>query len=94
MPATATLSGEFQISLPKEVREKQHWEAGQEFVFNHSRTHHDGSTSSYGRHARIAFITAFEPSSLTTRFMLYASSFPSSRARWFVSGNEWRSSMP
>lgn len=33
MPATATLSSKFQISIPKAVREEQHWEAGQEFVF-------------------------------------------------------------
>ncbi|WP_428311579.1 AbrB/MazE/SpoVT family DNA-binding domain-containing protein [Hydrocarboniphaga sp.] len=33
MPATATLSSKFQISIPKAVREKQRWEAGQEFVF-------------------------------------------------------------
>lgn len=33
MPATATLSSKFQISIPKAVREQQHWEAGQEFVF-------------------------------------------------------------
>jgi AbrB family looped-hinge helix DNA binding protein len=33
MTATATLSSKFQISIPKEVREEQHWEAGQEFVF-------------------------------------------------------------
>jgi AbrB family looped-hinge helix DNA binding protein len=33
MTATATLSGKFQISIPKTVREAQHWEAGQEFVF-------------------------------------------------------------
>jgi len=33
MSATATLSKKFQISVPKAVREKQHWEAGQEFVF-------------------------------------------------------------
>ncbi|MFL5014917.1 MAG: AbrB/MazE/SpoVT family DNA-binding domain-containing protein, partial [Rhizobium sp.] len=31
--ATATLSTKFQISIPKEVREQQHWSAGQEFVF-------------------------------------------------------------
>ena len=31
--ATATLSSKFQISIPKIVREKQHWQAGQEFVF-------------------------------------------------------------
>ncbi|MBB3655472.1 AbrB family looped-hinge helix DNA binding protein [Rhizobium sp. BK650] len=30
---TATLSAKFQISIPKEVREQQHWSAGQEFVF-------------------------------------------------------------
>jgi len=33
MTATATLSSKFQISIPKTVREEQHWEAGQEFVF-------------------------------------------------------------
>jgi len=33
MQATATLSSKFQISIPKAVREEQHWEAGQEFVF-------------------------------------------------------------
>jgi len=33
MPATATLSSKYQISIPKTVREEQHWEAGQEFVF-------------------------------------------------------------
>ena len=33
MPATATLSSKFQISIPKGVREKQRWSAGQEFVF-------------------------------------------------------------
>ncbi len=33
MPATATLSSKYQISIPKAVREEQHWEAGQEFVF-------------------------------------------------------------
>ena len=33
MPATATLSSKFQISIPKEVREEKQWEAGQEFVF-------------------------------------------------------------
>ncbi|MDY0072894.1 MAG: AbrB/MazE/SpoVT family DNA-binding domain-containing protein [Thauera sp.] len=31
--ATATLSSKFQISIPKAVREEQHWQAGQEFVF-------------------------------------------------------------
>ena len=40
---------------------------------NHSRTHRKGSTTPYGPHALIAFITASEPSSLITRFMLYAS---------------------
>jgi len=33
MSATATLSSKYQISIPKAIREKQHWEAGQEFVF-------------------------------------------------------------
>lgn len=33
MSTTATLSSKFQISIPKAVREEQHWEAGQEFVF-------------------------------------------------------------
>jgi AbrB family looped-hinge helix DNA binding protein len=33
MPSTATLSSKFQISIPKTVREEQHWLAGQEFVF-------------------------------------------------------------
>jgi len=33
MSPTATLSTKFQISIPKAVREEQHWEAGQEFVF-------------------------------------------------------------
>lgn len=33
MTATATLSGKFQISIPKTVREELHWQAGQEFVF-------------------------------------------------------------
>ncbi|MGH8128723.1 MAG: AbrB/MazE/SpoVT family DNA-binding domain-containing protein [Gammaproteobacteria bacterium] len=33
MAATATLSGKFQISIPKVVREEQQWEAGQKFVF-------------------------------------------------------------
>jgi AbrB family looped-hinge helix DNA binding protein len=33
MPATATLSSKFQISLPKAVRDDMHWHAGQEFVF-------------------------------------------------------------
>lgn len=33
MTISATLSGKFQISIPKAVREQQHWKAGQEFVF-------------------------------------------------------------
>lgn len=33
MPSTAMLSSKFQISIHKAVREAQHWEAGQEFVF-------------------------------------------------------------
>lgn len=33
MTATATLSSKYQISIPKAVREEQHWESGQEFVF-------------------------------------------------------------
>jgi AbrB family looped-hinge helix DNA binding protein len=33
MSPTATLSSKFQISIPKTVREVQHWKAGQEFVF-------------------------------------------------------------
>jgi AbrB family looped-hinge helix DNA binding protein len=33
MAAIATLSSKFQISIPKAVREEQHWEAGQEIVF-------------------------------------------------------------
>lgn len=33
MTATATLSAQFQISIPKTVCEEQDWEAGQEFVF-------------------------------------------------------------
>ena len=31
--AVATLSGKFQISIPKAVRDEQRWQAGQEFVF-------------------------------------------------------------
>lgn len=31
--ATTTLSSKYQISIPKAVREAQHWKAGQEFVF-------------------------------------------------------------
>lgn len=33
MAAVATLSDKFQISIPKAVRDEQHWQAGQEFVF-------------------------------------------------------------
>lgn len=33
MASTATLSSKFQISVPKAVRDQQHWKAGQEFVF-------------------------------------------------------------
>lgn len=33
MAATATLSNKFQISIPKAIRDMQHWQAGQEFVF-------------------------------------------------------------
>jgi AbrB family looped-hinge helix DNA binding protein len=33
MAAIATLSSKYQISIPKVIREEQHWEAGQEFVF-------------------------------------------------------------
>ena len=33
MAATAMLSSKFQISIPKVIREEQHWQAGQEFVF-------------------------------------------------------------
>ena len=33
MPPTATLSSKFKICIPKAVRDSQHWEAGQEFVF-------------------------------------------------------------
>jgi AbrB family looped-hinge helix DNA binding protein len=33
MAHTATLSEKFQISIPKAVREEQHWKAGQEFAF-------------------------------------------------------------
>jgi AbrB family looped-hinge helix DNA binding protein len=31
--ATATLSPKFEISIPKEVRDRQNWEPGQKFVF-------------------------------------------------------------
>lgn len=33
MADRATLSTKFQISIPKRVREAQHWQVGQEFVF-------------------------------------------------------------
>jgi AbrB family looped-hinge helix DNA binding protein len=33
MTATATLSSKYQISIPKTIRDEQHWQAGQEFVF-------------------------------------------------------------
>lgn len=33
MTATATLSSKFQICIPKTVRERQAWRAGQELVF-------------------------------------------------------------
>ena len=33
MSDTATLSSKFQISIPKQVRQGQGWQAGQEFVF-------------------------------------------------------------
>lgn len=33
MAAVTTLSEKFQISIPKAVRDEQHWQAGQEFVF-------------------------------------------------------------
>jgi AbrB family looped-hinge helix DNA binding protein len=33
MTDTATLSTKFQISIPKAVREQQHWKAGQKLVF-------------------------------------------------------------
>jgi AbrB family looped-hinge helix DNA binding protein len=33
MTAQAKLSSKFQISIPKEVREAQNWQAGQSFVF-------------------------------------------------------------
>ena len=32
MSDRATLSAEFQISIPKAVRDARHWQAGQEFV--------------------------------------------------------------
>jgi AbrB family looped-hinge helix DNA binding protein len=33
MSNTATLSSKFQISIPKAVRNAQHWKAGQAFAF-------------------------------------------------------------
>ena len=33
MTAIATLSSKYQISIPKCVREEQHWQSGQQFVF-------------------------------------------------------------
>lgn len=33
MADTATLSSKFQVSIPKAVREHQHWKAGQKLVF-------------------------------------------------------------
>ena len=30
---TATLSRKYQISVPKAIRDEQHWQAGQELVF-------------------------------------------------------------
>ncbi|WP_420961812.1 AbrB/MazE/SpoVT family DNA-binding domain-containing protein [Brucella sp. IR073] len=33
MSKTATLSSKFQISIPKAIRDAQHWEAGQIFAF-------------------------------------------------------------
>ena len=33
MSTTTKLSEKFQISIPKEVRERQGWKAGQEFAF-------------------------------------------------------------
>lgn len=32
-PESTTLSTKAQISIPKAIRERQHWTAGQEFVF-------------------------------------------------------------
>jgi AbrB family looped-hinge helix DNA binding protein len=31
--ATTTLSSKYQISIPKAIREEQHWQSGQKFVF-------------------------------------------------------------
>lgn len=33
MPETATLSTKFQISIPKAIRNAQHWDAGLTFAF-------------------------------------------------------------
>ena len=33
MSATATLSSKYRLSIPKQIREDQHWEVGQEFAF-------------------------------------------------------------
>ena len=33
MAVSATLSTKYQISIPKAIREEQHWKAGQKFVF-------------------------------------------------------------
>lgn len=33
MTAITTLSSKYQISIPKSVREAQHWQSGQQFVF-------------------------------------------------------------
>lgn len=33
MNMVTTLSSKYQISIPKAVRNQQHWQAGQEFVF-------------------------------------------------------------
>jgi AbrB family looped-hinge helix DNA binding protein len=33
MGLSATLSSKFQISVPKEVREKENWKSGQKFTF-------------------------------------------------------------
>lgn len=33
MNTITTLSSKYQISIPKAVREQQHWQAGQELVF-------------------------------------------------------------
>ena len=48
MAATATLSSKFQISIPKVVREEQHWEAGQEFLCTGNRLHAEMSRGAAG----------------------------------------------